>query len=223
MNIIRAFGQQPILWLLLILTISQLALGVFNSVTMARLDASYSSLISNDFALVGDMRNVSRQSAEVQRSVLNLVIAHSSEETVLQKQKLQNARTTNELYVNKLTARFKDHTENPKLQALMHAREKYMETVDTLTGLLEGGQSDAAAPYRIKTMRPAYDAYLQTQDDLADAIYHQADAHSRELSNQSSRLRVVSVFLAALPVMLGMIVSIIIVALIMWVKPSIDD
>ena len=203
-------GKKFIVGLTLALTVSLLVLGIFNALALRRLDVSYSVLVSKDLAAIGTMRKISRQSAETHRCLLNLMMNADAAETTRQKQKLQTARAANDLNVGKLATSLVGQTATPQLDALIHARKDYVRATDVLIGMIESGSADVAEAYRIQTVRPAYDSYLKFQDELADTVYVQAEARSRDISDQSKRWQYYTLGLSTWPLlMVGFVVGLI--------------
>lgn len=205
-------SRKIILWLMA-LTVSLLALGIFNFVAMRRLDVGYSELVSRDLAAIGTMRSTARQSAETHRCLLNLVMGGDAAEKTRQIQKLQASRAANDLNVSSLATNLAGKPAATNLDAMRQSRQNYLRAADALIVLIDAGDADAVEEYRIKTVRPAYDAYLQVQDELADAVYAHAEARSRDLNQQSKRWQYCSLGLSTWPIL----TVVLIVGLMVWV------
>ncbi len=219
-------GRKFIVWMTMALTVSLLVLGIFNALAIRQLDVSYSVLISKDLATIGTLRDISRQSAETHRCLLNLVMNVDAAEITRQTQKLQVARAANDHNIGKLATSLVGETARPQLDALIQARKDYVRAAEALIGMIETGSADSIEAYRIKTVRPAYDTYLQVQDALANTLHIQAEARSRDISDQSKRLQYYSLGLSTWPllmVVLAVLVVVLISLVLFWLGWRIPD
>jgi len=205
------------------LTLSLLGLGIFNYLALRRLDVSYSVLVTRDLAAIGTVRDISRQSAESHRCLLNLMMDVDAPEKTRQKQKLRGARAANDINLSTLASSSVGQTATSDLGTLIQMRNNYLRAADSLIGLIDSGDTNSAEAYRIKTVRPAFDAYLQVQDELADKVYAQVESRSRDISTQSKRWQYYTLGLSTWPLLLAVFIFGPIAFLLLWLGWRMPD
>lgn len=218
--------------IIIALSASSLVAGLLFSDKLGTLDRRYSDAMERNLEAIVLTRNLSRNTAEAHRSLINLAADQlasdsasrraPSEEASIQIRKLAQMRAANDRLFIALEPLVGD-TLAPLLSEVRALRLAYLERAETLLGKLEQGDDTGATTYRTTELRPAFDRFIAAQDRLADAILDRATATSAAISADSRRWQRVSIGLSGWPFGLAAFVVTTMFVALAWVLRSVKE
>jgi hypothetical protein len=187
--------------LVVLLILSNVALGVFSVYLLRTVDRRYSQLIDSSVPLLNDLQQLMTDTVGAQRATGSGLFA-APEAT--RADALPNARAA-DARERKFAG---DFFVGPRLEAfpalrasLQKASEDHRAAVAELIGLYAAGKIDEGNRLREQTVRPVFDRYVALIDRVSDAVLAQSQRVSTDYTAKTNSLSTVVLGVAGWPLL----------------------
>jgi hypothetical protein len=191
-----------LLWFLIALLVASNVVTAVTAVyLLGRLDLAYSEIVNPALEGLGNLRELTRQSANAQRAVLNLLMAADPEEMQLQQQRYTTAVQLNRQLLDRLGQTDFEGVDNVVEKALGEAGASYLACADKVFQLVGAGRKAEARMLRMTELRTSFEAFQSAQIRMARGVSDHAVSTSSSLTTSVNGLRRLLLAAASLPLL----------------------
>jgi hypothetical protein len=165
--------------LVVVLIVSNMALGVFGFYCLRAIDRKYSDLIGSAVPLMNEMQELTVVSVNAMRGTNPALFSGSVEN---QREAAERARAgldRDEKLRGLLVRTDWDPTREDEQQTLQNTGETFSKVAGQVVDLLSTGRTTEAIKLREESLRPAFDRYVAATTEAADLV----KSHSLKTSN----------------------------------------
>jgi len=187
----------------LILVVSNLALGCFSVYLLRRIDRTYSSLITGAVPLLNALQTLTAQTIDTMRRTGSGLTATSAPD--------RDLAVTSALQAIASDHRLRSETLRliwtPSLQTaqteLATAGDVFSTAATQVVERFRIESADAASAHRERVLRPAFDRYLSAATKAADLLEAESLRTNEAITSESGRMTTVVLGLASWPLLVG--------------------
>ena len=174
--------------------------------------SAQASLEANSTALL-----MTQQVGDAHRSTLAYLLARDPAESQDALERRQKALETYRLALSKIQSPA-DPRLAPQKNQTERLAEDYATSSTKLIELVQSGQIDKALDYRLQTLRPLFESWQSSHENLALALAEQADSKNTDAESFIRNLRTALLVLIILPIVLLAFASLSLATLFGWEK-----
>jgi chemoreceptor-like protein with four helix bundle sensory module len=188
--------------LVILLLLSNIALGVFGFYFLRALDRKYSSLIGQALPTLNDLQTLTAGSMEAMRSTNPTLFGQSSPSRTEMSERARVAlKKDRDLRRSVLNRQWLAVNADQKLN-FQEAGETFSQTATEVISLLGSGENAEASRRREQSLRPAFDHYVAATTKAADMLEVESLRTSDKLTVRTSNISNMMLGLAGWPVMI---------------------
>jgi hypothetical protein len=206
----KATGKQTrVLLAVIILALTQLILGVSSVLFLKKADTTYSHIIDTEVPILNHLRGVAKESADIHRFCLNILLAENPSEIKAMTERIRNACKKNDERLKKIGEFSTNQQAEQMLNKLKSARDTYIEASQSFIDLASGSGRSEASVFRVATLRPAFEAYQAAQAEMAEYTQISADQASDAATAQIKSMQTILIGFASGPFVIGLVLLLI--------------
>jgi Four helix bundle sensory module for signal transduction len=188
--------------MVVVLVLSNIALGAFSFYFLRAIDRKYSDLIDRTVPTLSDMQTLAAVSMDAMRSTNPILFSDTTQSRTDGAQQAHTAlQRDRELRENILKRKWLS-AETPERKDFRDAGENFTRLANDVIGLLEAGQSTDARERREKSLRPAFNHYVTSMKEAADALGEQSLKTSDLFTANTVKISKVMLGLGSWPVVI---------------------
>jgi|GEM_PF-4254315 len=191
------------LWLLIaLLAASNAATGLGVFYLLGRIDRLHSEVFDPDLADLGELREIARQSTNLQRAVLNLLLAAEPGEREAMRQRFLKVFEANRRSLDRLHQMDFEAVDFSQERELGRVGESYLGCARRVYDLVDANRGQEAQLIRATELRSQFEAYQAAQAGVAGCISDHAVTNSTKLTKAVTGVRSLLLAAAGLPLAL---------------------